>query len=390
MTDKTAGRISPEILASLVLLAATGLALVLANSPLAGSYKTLLATEIAIKIGGAGYADPLKVWIKNALMTVFFLHVGLEIKAEFREGALADRRRATMPFVAALGGIVVPALIYLAVVGPTSPLAKGWAIPSATDIAFAIGVVGLLGSRVPASLKAFLLAVAVIDDLAAIMIIAVFYTGGLSLAPLVACLVVIAMLAVVNARGIASLWPYLLLGLLLWIGLSESGINPTIAGVIVAAFVPLKAGSGSPLHRLEHALKNPVVFAIMPIFAFANAGVPLDGIGIASLAEPVTLGVTLGLALGKPVGITLAVLFATRTGLAELPAGASLLQVVGVGFLAGIGFTMSLFIGALAFGEGAQMDQARLGVLLGSLIATIAGAAILGQAGRAQRKARNA
>jgi Na+:H+ antiporter, NhaA family len=382
----TAAKAGPntDIMGSLVLLGATILALIFANSALSGAYKALLDTPVIIQIGGYGFADPLKVWIKNALMAVFFLYVGLEIKAEFTEGSLADRKRATLPFAAAVGGMAVPALVYLALTRSDADLIKGWAIPSATDIAFAVGVIGLLGRRVPAQLKAFLLAVAVIDDLGAILIIALFYTGGVNLFALMVALVLIIALALLNARNVAVLWPYMVIGLLLWIATSVSGINPTLAGVVVALFIPLNAGGGSPLHRLEHALKGAVVFAIMPIFAFANAGVSMAGLGLRDLTEPLTLGIAAGLAVGKPIGITLAVWLAVRSGLAALPQGANWRQIVGVGAIAGIGFTMSLFIGALAFGEGARMDQVRLGVLTGSLAATLLGVLLLAGGRRAQ------
>jgi NhaA family Na+:H+ antiporter len=370
---------SSDIAGSLVLLAATLLALIFANTDLATVYKDLLSTPIRLGLGDYALEDTLKSWIKNALMAVFFLYVGLEIKAEFMEGALATRDRAILPFAAAFGGMLVPALVYAAVVGGEPALLAGWAIPSATDIAFAVGVVGLLGARVSAPLKAFLLAVAVIDDLGAILIIALFYTGGISLLPLAVALLLIGGLALLNARGVDRLWPYLAVGAALWIAVHHSGVNPTLAGVVVALFVPMRTATGdeSPLHRLGHALKGAVTFAIMPIFAFANAGVALAGLGLAEAARPVTLGVALGLLVGKPVGITLSAWLATRSGYARLPEGASWTQIVGIGALAGIGFTMSLFIGVLAFGEGAIMEQVRLGVLIGSLAATLLGVLLL-------------
>ncbi len=359
--------------ASLVLLAATAAALIIANSPAASAYKSILSAVVTV-----GFEFTVKEWIKNALMAVFFFHVGLEIKAAFLEGPLADRQRAALPFAAAAGGMAMPALVYLTVVGVDSPLARGWAIPAATDIAFAVGVVGLLGRCVPPALTALLLAVAVIDDLGAILIIAAFYTPSLDPVGLLASAVVTAVLAAANRRGVMNPAVYCGLGLVLWVAIAQSGINPTLAGVVAALAVPLaRPGGGSPLHDLEHALRPWVLFAIMPVFAFANAGVALSGLGLEALAQPVTLGVLLGLMVGKPVGIVVATAIAVRCGLAALPVGAGWLQILGIGLIAGIGFTMSLFIGTLAFGEGAVLDQVRLGVLGGSVLAASAGALAL-------------
>lgn len=362
--------------ASLVLFAAALLALIAANSPWAGEFKRLWETPIAIGVGSFHISDSLKLWIKNGLMAVFFLHVGLEIKAEFLEGALSDAKRATLPLVAALGGIVVPALIYLAIVGGDRELVRGWAVPTATDIAFAIGVVGLLGSRVPVALKAFLLAVAVIDDLAAILVIAIFYSGEFNLVALAFAGAAIVALKILNLARITGLWPYLAIGVLLWIAIYHGGLSPTLAGVIVAAFVPMKDLAGaSPLHRLESTLRLPVLFLIMPVFALANAGVALSGNGGATTV--LSLAIALALIIGKPVGIVGAVHLSSRLGLAALPQGSNWRQIVGAGALAGIGFTMSLFTGYLAFGEGPIMDQVRIGVLSGSFVSGLLGAALL-------------
>jgi NhaA family Na+:H+ antiporter len=377
---------STEIAASFALLGATVLALVLANSGLAGAYKAVLATEIRLGIGGWELADQVKGWIKNALMAVFFLFVGLEIKYEFREGALADPRRAALPFAAAAGGMALPAAVYLLMVGGDPALAAGWAIPSATDIAFAVGVVGLLGARVPATLKAFLLAVAVIDDIGAILIIALFYTAEVHPWALIGAGATAAVLLGMNLGGVRRLWPYMLAGLVLWVFFMESGVSATLAGVLLALFIPLRAvpgaGDHSPLHLLIAKLKPSVLFLIMPVFALANAGVPLGGLGLEALAHPVTAGIALGLFIGKPVGILACVWLATRSGLAQLPAGATWLGLLGVGWLAGIGFTMSLFIGVLAFESEGLMDQVRLGVLAGSTLAALAGVAVIMAAAR--------
>jgi Na+:H+ antiporter, NhaA family len=369
---------SNDILASLVLLGATALALVIANSALYDTYTAILNTSIGINTDTFQLNDTVKNWIKNALMAIFFLYIGLEIKAEFTQGALSDRKRATLPFVAAAGGMMVPAIVYLISVGFDPTLSKGWAVPAATDIAFAVGVVGFLGKRVPAGLKAFLLAVAVIDDLGAILIIAFFYTSELFFGPLaLAGLCLVAMLGL-NLAGVSAKSPYLLLGLVLWYFVLRSGVNPTLAGVATAMFIPLSGKGRYPLHELADVLKEPVVFFIMPVFALANAGVSLTGMGFDKLLEPVTLGTSLGLLVGKPIGISLAVLIAVSAGIASLPLRSTWLQVIGIGFIAGIGFTMSLFIGALAFVSAPLlMDEVRLGVLVGSLLSTLFGVAIL-------------
>lgn len=376
---------STDIAASLALLGATVLALVLANSGLAGAYKAVLATEVRLGVGDWELADQLKGWIKNALMAVFFLYVGLEIKHEFRDGTLSDPRRAALPFAGAAGGMAAPAAIYLAMVGGDPVLASGWAIPSATDIAFAVGIVGLLGARVPVTLKAFLLAVAVIDDIGAILIIAVFYTAEVHPWALGGAAATAAVLLALNLAGVRRLAPYMLVGLVLWLFFMESGVSATLAGVLLAFFIPLRAAGAdghSPLHLLMAKLKFSVLFVIMPVFALANAGVPLGGLGFEALAHPVTAGIALGLFIGKPVGILACVWLATRLGLARLPEGADWLGLLGVAWLAGIGFTMSLFIGVLAFEAAGLLDQVRLGVLAGSTLAALAGAGVIMAAAR--------
>jgi NhaA family Na+:H+ antiporter len=379
-----------DVVGAFVLMAATVAALIFANTGLAGAYKALLNLPISLDVGGFLLADSLKNWIKNLLMAIFFLFVGLEIKAEFTEGALSDRQRAILPFAGAVGGMAAPAAIFLIMAGSNPAFVNGWAIPSATDIAFAVGVVALLGSKVPPALKAFLLAVAVIDDLGAILIIAVFYTAEISLSALGVAGLVMGALLVLNLRGVTRILPYMLLGVALWLAVLKSGVNPTLAGVITALFVPVRSADDSvhPLHDLVGKLKTSVVFLIMPIFAFANAGVPLGGLGLKDLAHPVTSGIALGLLIGKPIGITLLVYLAVRSGLARLPYQSSWLQIVGVSFIAGIGFTMSLFIGVLAFGDGELMNQVRLGVLLGSTLAALCGVAMLILAQRAAPAAR--
>ena len=370
---------NPEVVGAFVLMAATVAALIFANTGLAAVYKALLNTPISLDVGSFQLADSLKNWVKNLLMAIFFLFVGLEIKAEFAEGALSDRKRAILPFAGAIGGMAAPAAIFLALAGSNPAYVNGWAIPSATDIAFAVGVVALLGSRVPPALKAFLLAVAVIDDLGAILIIAVFYTAEINLGALALAGLAIVTLGVLNLRGVTRILPYMLVGVALWLFVLKSGVNPTLAGVITALFVPMRGADNSvhPLHDLVGKLKFSVVFLIMPIFAFANAGVPLTGLGLGDVLHPVTSGIALGLLIGKPIGVTLMVYIAVRSGLARLPDKSTWLQVVGVAFIAGIGFTMSLFIGVLAFGDGELMNKVRLGVLLGSTLAALGGIAVL-------------
>ena len=373
-----------DVRASLALVAATVAALALANSPLSEAYRGVLGTTVGFETDALALEHDLKGWIKNVLMAVFFLYVGLEIKAEFREGALSDRKRAALPFAAAAGGMAVPAMIYLAVAGADAAQARGWAIPAATDIAFAVGLVGLLGTRlVPPALKAFLLAVAVIDDLGAILIIALFYTAEVHALALGLAGVFLLGFWALNRSGVARLWPYAALAAPLWLCVHQSGVSPTLAGVAAALFVPLHAAGGArPLQALMGRLRRPVLFGIMPLFALANAGVPLEGFGPEQVAQPVTAGVALGLLLGKPVGIALGAWLAVAAGAARLPAGATWAQVGGIGFVAGIGFTMSLLVGVLAFGPGPLMDQARLGVLLGSAASALIGTAVLLAAAR--------
>jgi Na+:H+ antiporter, NhaA family len=374
---------SDAVKASIVLLVATIAALIVANTGLSGLYKSVLYAEVGFDIGRFDFSNTVKDWIKNALMAVFFVFVGLEIKAEFQEGALAERSKAMLPFAGAAGGMAVPAIIYLWLT--PDALDRGWAIPTATDIAFAVGVVGLLGKRVSPALRAFLLALAVIDDLGAIIVIALFYTGVLKAWAILGMALAIMALAAINTRNVPKLWPYMLAGGVLWVFTLQSGINATLAGVVTALFVPLKANGGSPLHRLVDYLKIPVNFAIMPLFAFANAGVSLSGLGMADLTEALTLGISLGLIIGKPVGIALAVFLTVKLGLATLPSGARWIDIVGVACLAGIGFTMSLFVGALAFSEEILLNQVRLGVLGGSLVSAVLGVALIMAANRPAR-----
>ena len=366
-----------EAAGGLVLMAAAALALVVANSPLAPTYFGALES----------YLGPLSLlhWINDALMAVFFLLVGLEIKREVLDGQLSTWPRRALPGIAAAGGMAVPALIYAAFNWGDPATMRGWAIPTATDIAFALGVLALLGPRVPTSLKVFLTALAIIDDLGAVAIIAVFYTGDLSLLDLGLAAAVLAVLAGLNRAGVLRLWPYLLLGLALWFFVLRSGVHATIAGVLLAFAIPLHPAPGrpdamaeSPLHRLEHGLHNPVAFGGVPLFGFANAGVSLAGLGAEALLDNLTLGVALGLLLGKLVGVFGSAALTIRLGLADLPMGAGWAQLAGVSLLCGIGFTMSLFIGMLAFADDpALQSEVKIGILAGSLLAGLAGWGLL-------------
>lgn len=361
-------------------------ALAISNSPLAAWYDSVLHVPASISFGRLLVLEKtLLVWINDLLMAVFFFLVGLEIKREFVEGELASRGQALLPAAAALGGMAVPAAIYAAINWGDPAALRGWAIASATDIAFAIGILMLLGSRVPSSLKVFLTAVAIIDDLGAILVIALFHTEQLSLLALGGAAAGCVALALLNRAGVARIGPYAMLGLLVWVFVLKSGVHATLAGVIAALAVPLRdAGGGSPLAKAEDALHPWVAFAILPLFAFANAGVDLSGSGWAALVQPVTLGIAAGLVLGKVIGVYGAAWLMVRGGLAAAPAGASNLQFVGVAALCGIGFTMSLFIGGLAFAglDGSFETQLKLGVLGGSLLSAVLGVTILLAASR--------
>lgn len=361
--------------AGLVLMGAAAVALLIANSPLAVPYDHFLHAKIG----------PLSLghWINDGLMAIFFLLVGLEIKREMLDGQLSTWPRRILPGVAAAGGMIAPALIYLSLnPGPTS---VGWAIPAATDIAFALGVITLLGDRVPASLRVFLAALAIIDDLGAVVIIALFYTADLSVVDLLGAGIALAMLVAMNLFGVRRLAPYLIIGVLLWILVLRSGVHATLAGVILALTIPMDrtpahsdTDAKSPLHRLEHALHMPVAFIVLPIFGLANAAVPVLGLPPGTLFAPVTLGVAAGLLFGKVVGVFGFATLAVRLGLADMPAFASRTQMLGVSLLCGIGFTMSIFITLLAFPQSPLLQaEAKIGVLAGSLMAGLLGYALL-------------
>ncbi len=356
----------------IVLMAAAAAAILMANSPAADLYFGVLKS----------YLGPLSVlhWINDLLMALFFLLVGLEIKREVLQGQLSRWSRRILPGVGALGGMVVPALIYVAFNAGDPQTLRGWAIPTATDIAFALGVLSLLGSRIPSSLKVFLTALAIIDDLGAVLIIALFYTSDISLPALAAAAALVAVLTALNRFRVHVLWPYLLIGAGLWVSVLLSGVHATIAGVVLALTIPCgpapeqEDAPDSPLHRLEHGLHHWVVFLIIPIFGFANAGVRLIGLDMSVLWDHLTLGVALGLVAGKAIGVFGAVMLAIRFGLTDMPMGAGRLQMLGIALLCGIGFTMSLFIGMLAFADNELLQQeVKIGILAGSLVAGLGG-----------------
>jgi Na+:H+ antiporter, NhaA family len=411
-----------EASSGILLLGAAALALILANSPLAGQYDALLHAEIAISLGNVRLAESVIHWINDGLMALFFLVVGLEIKREVVAGELRSPQRAVLPLVAAIGGILIPAAIYIAL-NANGPGIRGWGIPMATDIAFSLGVLALAGRGAPVGLRIFLTSFAIADDMAAVLVIALAYTSGISWIALAVAGICFALLVLANRLGLRQLGVYALLGVALWLALLRSGVHATIAGVLVALTIPVRARIDSsefvhrarayvdafaasgysgvqmltnegqqaalealeesaeqfqvPLQRVEHALHPWVAYGIVPLFALANAGVALDAGFVRSLVEPVTLGIFIGLVVGKPAGILLGAWLATRVRIAALPAGVRWRQMVGVAFLGGIGFTMSLFITDLAFESESLIMQAKAGILLGSLVAGTAGWLIL-------------
>jgi Na+:H+ antiporter, NhaA family len=372
-STKFLGVLPQEAVPGALLVLTAALAMLVVNSPLGPLYQSILATSFSIGPTGGGIEMKVAYWIKNALMAIFFFFVGLELKREMLEGQLSNLKAAMLPIIAAAGGMAAPAIIFVLLAG-SAGYGSGWAIPAATDIAFALGVLSLLGNRVPAALKAFLLAVAVVDDLGAIVIVAFFYTAEVYENYLAMAAATLVVLIVMNRLKVASIGLYILVGMVLWTFMHKSGISATIAGVLVAACVPLKSKFASPLHEAEHDFRPWILFGVMPIFAFANAGIRLDGAG-QYLTHPVTLGAGLGLALGKPLGITLATYLGAMMMKAKKPG--NVLQLLGVGCIAGVGFTMSLFVGALAFDDPALATPVRLGVYAGSIFSALLGLLIL-------------
>ena len=372
-----------ESASGIVLVLAGVLAMVTANTPLAEYYQAWLQTPIKLQVGTFLLDKTLLIWIDDLLMAVFFLLVGLEIKREIVAGELSDRSKVALPAVAALGGMVVPAAIYAALNWHDPVGIRGWAIPSATDIAFALGVLSLFGSRVPVGLKIFLMTLAVLDDLGAIVIIALFYTYDLSFNALAGAAVAIATLLVLNRAGVTRIAPYILVGTALWVFVLKSGVHATLAGVVTAFFVPASDPAHPehpPASRLEHSLHPWVAFGILPLFAFANAGVNLTGMSLYNLLDPIPLGIVLGLFVGKQVGVFTFAWVAVKAGLARLPSGVTFPQVYGAAILCGIGFTMSLLIGFLAFENAATGEVVvsdRIGILAGTLLSAVFGALVL-------------
>ena len=366
----------------IMLMLAALLALLLANSPLQNQYKLLLDTPVEIRVGTLEIAKPLLLWINDGLMAVFFFLVGLELKRELVEGELSNKRNIILPGVGAIGGMLFPALIYVYFNNSDPAAMKGWAIPAATDIAFALGILSLLGSRVPTSIKIFLTSLAIFDDIGAILIIALFYTAKISLPALIVVACCIPILLLLNKRGVASKSVYLLVGVVMWVAMLKSGVHATLAGVVTAMFVPMRSKQDpdqSPLKTLEHDLHPVVAFFVLPVFAFSNAGISLAGIGVEQVLHPVPMGIASGLFIGKQAGIFSLCWLFIKLKLTSLPSGVSWTSLYGTAALCGVGFTMSLFIGSLAFeetGVNLLFDE-RLGIILGSLISGIIGYLVL-------------
>ena len=376
-----------EAAGGILLMATAAIALIWANTPLAADYHAIWKTYMTVEVGGVGLSKPLLLWINDGLMALFFLLVGLEIKREALDGELASPRKAALPIAAAIGGMAVPATLYVLASGPE--VASGWGIPMATDIAFALGILLLLGSRAPLALKVFLTAVAIVDDLGAVMVIALFYTAELNTTALTWSGILLLLAFFANRGGVRALGFYWVLGAFLWFAVLKSGIHATIAGVALALMVPMDRTTQdddgdhhdaehddhhhSPLHRLEHGLHPWIAFVVMPVFAFANAGVTIGGGESSPLGGQVILGIVLGLVVGKPIGVMAMSWIAVKLGFAELPAGVTWKQMFGISALCGVGFTMSLFIGGLAFDDVALLDSAKMGILLASGIAAIIG-----------------
>ncbi|MDN3645931.1 Na+/H+ antiporter NhaA [Pontixanthobacter aestiaquae] len=367
-----------ESAGGIVLMVAAFLALVVANSSLSDWYLNTLATPVVFTVGGTGIEKSALLWINDGLMALFFFLVGLEVKREVLTGQLSSWKQASLPLFAAIGGMALPALVFLGINWNEPENLAGWAIPAATDIAFALGILALLGSRVPVALKALLLAIAVIDDIGAIAIIALFYTPGVQTDMLLSAAVVFVALLLVGRVKIGSRIPYVILGVILWYFVLKSGVHATLAGVALAMTIPLHDRNGEKvLEHMEHGLHPWVAFLVVPIFAFANAGVGLLDIEVSSLLAPLPLGIAMGLVVGKQIGIVGFAWIAEKTGIATLPEGISWMQIWGLSLIAGIGFTMSLFIGNLAFVSPEQIAAVKLGVLSGSLVAALGGVFIL-------------
>ena len=373
-----------ESASGILLMVAAILAMIVANSPLVIYYNWFLNIPVVVRVGDLEIAKPLLLWVNDGLMAIFFFMIGLELKREIMDGELRDPANVMLPAVGAIGGVIVPVAVYALLNWGDVDSMRGWAIPAATDIAFALGILMMLGSRVPPALKVFLVSLAIFDDLAAIVIIAIFYTSELSTRALVTTAVCLVVLTIMKKRGVSSISPYLWVGLIMWVSVLKSGVHATLAGVALAAFIPLTVPDDpkrSPLRELEHDLHTLVAFAILPIFAFVNAGVSFRGVGVEDILHPVPLGIAAGLFLGKQIGVFGFSWLFVKAGIAKLPAGATWGSLWGVSILCGVGFTMSLFVGSLAY-ENTSLDirgmfDERLGIILGSFISGVVGYLVL-------------
>ncbi|TPV62158.1 Na+/H+ antiporter NhaA [Aestuariibacter sp. GS-14] len=387
LSDVVENFLKRESSAGIILMAATALALVIANSPLDVYYDKLISLPVIVAAGDFRIDKPLLLWINDGLMAIFFFHVGLELKRELCEGELSSPRNLILPTSGAIGGMAAPALIYVAINWGNPSAMSGWAIPAATDIAFALGIMALLGSRVPASLKVFLVTLAIIDDIGAIVIIALFYTDNITEVALMVAALCFAVLWLMNRRNVVDLPGYIIVGMVLWVALLKSGVHATLAGVLLAAFIPMRSPTDpqdSPVLRLEHELNSVVSFAILPIFALANAGISFSNISPEGIFHPVTWGIFLGLVVGKQLGVFLCCWLVVKSGFASLPAGLTFRHLYGCAVLCGVGFTMSLFIGGLAFeqtGVNSIFDE-RVGILAGSGLSALLGYVVLYWVGR--------
>jgi len=373
-----------ESAGGIVLMAAAVLAIIAANTGAAGLYDYFIETPVEVRVGALQIAKPLFLWVNDGLMAIFFFLVGLELKREFLEGELSDPSSIVLPAIGAVGGMVVPVAVYLFINQDDAAGFNGWAIPAATDIAFALGILSLLGSRVPVSLKVFLVSLAIFDDVGAVLIIAIFYSGDLSTTAMAVGIPCLIALTIMNRRNVMSISSYILVGVILWIAVLKSGVHATLAGIILAAFIPMRDPARpeySPLRELEHDLHQVVAFGVLPIFAFVNAGIDLSGVGLDDLLHKVPLGIAAGLFLGKQLGIFLLCFLAIKIGIARLPEGANWGSLYGVSILCGVGFTMSLFVGSLAFENVAVQQQLvfdeRIGITVGSLLSGIMGYVVL-------------
>ena len=374
-----------EASAAILLLAATVLGLIFANTPLDTIYAYFLDIPLAVQVGKLKIAKPLLLWINDGLMAIFFFLIGLELKRELLEGELSNRSQIVMPLIAAAGGMIVPALFYIFLNINDSIGIKGWAIPAATDIAFALGILSAFGARAPLSLKIFLVTLAIFDDIGAIVIIALFYSANISVNSLVISAVILVALFIINKKGVISLTPYIFLGIILWVAVLKSGVHATLAGVVLAFFIPMyekgedKDDAHSPLYKLEHDLHPTVAYVILPVFAFANAGVSFAGVTLKSILDPVTLGIAAGLFFGKQIGVFGFSYIGAKLGLAKMPDNTTWMGIFGVSVICGIGFTMSLFISSLAYenADTGYISSSRIGILLGSALAAVFGYIIL-------------